>query len=99
MALCRTGLFLAVAVAIVALVIGAPAETELLEQSEPKETLKPANSYGLGYGYGLYGGYPYGYSHHGLYGWGYPYYGYGYGYGHGLYSSYGSYGYYPSYWW
>jgi hypothetical protein len=64
------GLFLAVAVAIVALVIGAPAETELLEQSQPKETLKTANSYGIGYGYGLYGGYPYGYSHHGLYGWG-----------------------------
>jgi hypothetical protein len=64
------GLFLAVAVATVMLVIGAPAETELLEQSEPKETLKTANSYGYGYGYGLYGGYPYGYSSHGLYGWG-----------------------------
>jgi hypothetical protein len=64
------GLFLAAALAIVALVIGAPAETELLEQSQPKETLKTANSYGFGYGYGLYGGYPYGYSHHGLYGWG-----------------------------
>jgi hypothetical protein len=64
------GLFLVAAVATVALVIGAPAETELLEQSQPKETLKTADSYGFGYGYGLYGGYPYGYSHHGLYGWG-----------------------------
>jgi hypothetical protein len=63
-------LFLAVVLAIVVLVIGAPAETEVLEPSQPKETLKTANSYGYGYGYGLYGGYPYGYGYHGLYGWG-----------------------------
>ncbi|KDR10816.1 prisilkin-39-like [Zootermopsis nevadensis] len=80
--------------ALLALVSAAPAEKELLEQSEPKETLKTANSYGYGYGYGLYGGYPYGYGSNGLYGWGYPYYGYGHGgYGHGLY------GHYPNYWW
>jgi hypothetical protein len=64
------GLFLAVLVATMALVIGAPAQTELLEQSQPKETLKTASSYGYGYGYGLYGGYPYGFGHQGLYGWG-----------------------------
>jgi hypothetical protein len=65
------GLSFAVLVALLALVFGAPAEKELLEQSQPKETLKTANSYGYGgYGYGLYGGYPYGHSYHGLYGWG-----------------------------
>jgi hypothetical protein len=62
-------LFVAV-VAMLALVSGAPAEREVLEQSQPKETLKTANSYGYGYGYGLYSGYPYGYGYHGLYGWG-----------------------------
>jgi hypothetical protein len=61
------GLFFAVVVALLALVLGAPAERELLEQSQPKETLKTANSYGYGYGYGLY---PYGYGYNGLYGWG-----------------------------
>jgi hypothetical protein len=56
---------------MLALVFGAPAEREVLEQSQPKETLKTANSYGYGYGYGLYGGYPYGYGgYNGLYGWG-----------------------------
>ena len=63
-------LFFVAVVAMLALVFGAPAEREVLEQSQPKETLKTANSYGYGYGYGLYGGYPYGYGYHGLYGWG-----------------------------
>jgi hypothetical protein len=61
-------LFLVVVLATMALVFGVPVEREVLEQSQPKETLKTANSYG--YGYGLYGGYPYGYGNHGLYGWG-----------------------------
>jgi hypothetical protein len=55
---------------MMALVLGAPAENEALEHSQPKETLKTANSIGYGYGYGLYGGYPFGYGYHGLYGWG-----------------------------
>lgn len=64
-------LFLVVVLATLALVFGVPVEREVLEQSQPKETLKTANSYGYGYGYGLYGGgYPYGYGHQGLYGWG-----------------------------
>jgi len=65
-------LFFVAVVAMLALVFGAPAEREVLEQSQPKETLKTANSYGYGYGYGygLYGGYPYGYGYNGLYGWG-----------------------------
>ena len=65
-------LFFVAVVAILALVFGAPAEREVLEQSQPTETLKTANSYGYGYGYGygLYGGYPYGYGYNGLYGWG-----------------------------
>jgi hypothetical protein len=64
------GLLLCLVVATLALAIGTPAEPELLEESQPKETLKAASSYGYGYGYGLYGGYPYGFGHHGLYGWG-----------------------------
>jgi hypothetical protein len=72
-------MFFVAVVALLARVFGAPAEREVLEPSQPKETLKTANSYGYGYG-GLYGGYPYygsggyggygGYGHHGLYGWG-----------------------------
>jgi hypothetical protein len=64
-------LFFVAVVAMFALVFGAPAEREILEPSQPKETLKTANSYGYGYGFGGYGGYPYGYGgYHGLYGWG-----------------------------
>jgi hypothetical protein len=63
-------LFFVAVVAMLALVFGAPAEREVLEQPQSKETLKTANSYGYGYGYGLYGGYPYGYGYQGLYGWG-----------------------------